>query len=129
KALLCDGALPGWYKELIATRMSVMCGSEYAAKAHSISARQKGASEQQITAALEDFESGPFNDAQRTGFRAAEKLHRSGWELDDKSFAELKAVFSDQAIVELVGAASIFEFFPRFVDGLRIPITPPPRNK
>src|SRR5438128_11538384 len=42
KPLLCDGALPRWYKELVATRMSVLQGSHYAVTAHSISARQKG---------------------------------------------------------------------------------------
>ena len=30
KPLLSDGALPGWYKELVATRMSVLQGSAYA---------------------------------------------------------------------------------------------------
>jgi alkylhydroperoxidase family enzyme len=39
----------------------------------------------------------------------------------------LKAVYTDAQIVELIAAASIFEFFPRFVDGLRIPLTPPPK--
>jgi AhpD family alkylhydroperoxidase len=45
KALLSDGALPGWYKELIAIRVSLLNGSEYAIRAHSLSARQKGASQ------------------------------------------------------------------------------------
>jgi len=128
KALLSDGALPGWYKELIATRMSVLCGSEYATKAHAISARQKGATEEQIVATQSNFEAPAFTDEQKIGFRCAEKLHRSGKDLDDQSFAELKSAFSDQAIVELIATASIFEFFPRFVDGLRIPVTPPPRR-
>jgi AhpD family alkylhydroperoxidase len=60
KALLSDGALTGWYKELIATRMSVLNGSEYAVRAHALSARQKGASEDQIAAVKSDFEQGPF---------------------------------------------------------------------
>src|SRR5262249_25198460 len=128
KPLLSDGALPRWYKELIATRMSVLCGSEYAVTAHSISARQKGATDAQIAAVQSNFDSEPFTDAQKIGFRCAEKLHRSGRDLDEQSFAELKAAFSDQAIVELIATASIFEFFPRFVDGLRIPVTPPPRR-
>ena len=41
KPLLSDGALPGWYKELIATRMSVLCGSEYATSGHAISAKKR----------------------------------------------------------------------------------------
>jgi AhpD family alkylhydroperoxidase len=128
KALLGDSVLPGWYKELIATRMSVLNGSEYAGKAHAISAKQKGASDEQIAATNADFEKGPFTAAEKLGFRCAEKLHKSGLELHDALYAELKAAYSDAQIVELVAAASIFEFFPRFVDGLRIPLTPPPKT-
>jgi AhpD family alkylhydroperoxidase len=128
KALLSDGALPGWYKELIATRMSLLCGSQYAVAGHSLSAMQKGASDQQIAAAKADYESGPFNDQEKLGLRCADRLHRSGGEIDDAFFETLQAAFNDQQIVELFAAASVFEFFPRFVDGLRIPITPPPRQ-
>ena len=124
KALLSDGALPGWYKELIATRMSVLCGSEYATAGHVTSAKQKGATDAQIAAVKWDFESGPFSDPEKLGLRCADRLRRSGRELDDEFYAKLKNVFTDQQIVELVATASVFEFFPRFVDGLRIPLTP-----
>ncbi len=127
KALLSDGALPGSYKELIATRLSVLLGSEYAVKAHALSARQKGASEPQIAAARGDFEEGPFSAAEKMGFRAAEWLHRSASEITDEFFAELKQHFSDPQIVELIATAAAFELFPRFVEGLRIPVTPPPK--
>jgi len=124
KALLSDGALPGFYKELIATRLSFLLGSEYAIKAHALSARQKGASDAQIAAAKGDYENGPFTEAEKLGFRAAQRLHRSPAEITDEFFAMLKQNFSDAQIVELVAAASAFELFPRFVDGLRIPTTP-----
>jgi uncharacterized peroxidase-related enzyme len=126
KALLGDGALAGSYKELIATRLSVLLGSEYAVKAHALSARQKGASEAQIAAARGDYESGPFTEAEKLGFRAAERLHRSPAEITDEFFATLKRHFTDVQIVELIAAASAFELFPRFVEGLQIPITPAP---
>jgi uncharacterized peroxidase-related enzyme len=126
KALLSDGALAGWYKELIATRMSVLNSSEYAVSAHALSARQKGASEDQIAAVKSDFEHGPFTQTERLGLRCAEKIHRSGRDLDDASFAELKNAYNDAQIIELIATAAVFEFFPRFVDGLRIPITPVP---
>jgi alkylhydroperoxidase family enzyme len=125
KPLLSDGTLPGWYKELLATRMSVLLGSRYAIAAHSLSARQKGASEAQIEAAKSNFENGPFTDAQELRFRCAERIHRSASELDDEFFASLKQSFTDQQIIELVATACAFEFFPRFVDALRIPLTPP----
>jgi uncharacterized peroxidase-related enzyme len=126
KALLSDGALPGFYKELIAMRLSFLLSSEYAVKAHALSARQKGATDAQIAAARGDFESGPFTAAERLGFRAAERLHGSAAEITDAFFAELQQHFTDPQIIELVAAAAAFELFPRFVDALRIPITPAP---
>ena len=126
KALLSDGALPGWYKELVATRVSVLMGSHYAVSAHSLSAQQKGATADQIEAVKTDFDRGRFTEAQKLGLRCAERIHRSASEIDDGFFANLKQMFNDQQIIELVATASVFEFFPRFVDALRIPITPPP---
>jgi uncharacterized peroxidase-related enzyme len=126
KALLSDGTLPGFYKELIAVRLSVLNQSEYAIAAHSLSASQKGATSEQITAAKGNFESGPFTDAQRLGLRCADKLHRSAREVDDEFFGQLKQQFSDPQIVELLATAAAFELFPRFVDALRLPTTAAP---
>jgi AhpD family alkylhydroperoxidase len=125
KALLSDGALPGWYKELIATRMSLLNESEYAVRAHSISARQKGASQAQIEG-VKDYEQGPFSEAEKLGLRFADRLHRSGREIDETFYSRVASVYNHQQIVELTVAAAAFELFPRLVDGLRIAITPPP---
>jgi AhpD family alkylhydroperoxidase len=129
KPLLGDGALAGWYKELIATRMSALNGSDYAVSAHSLSALQKGASEEQIAAVRNDFEQGPFTASEKLGLRCAEKIHRSGRDLDDSSFTELQHAYNDAQIVELIATAAVFEFFPRLVDGLQIPVTPLPGAK
>jgi len=123
KSLLSDSALPGWYKELIATRLSVLHNSQYAISAHALSAKQKGASEEQIEAAKADFKTGPFSDPEKLGFVCAERLHHSGRDLDDDLFAKLKTVYTDAQIIELVVTAAAFELFPRLVDGLRLPIT------
>ena len=128
KALLSDGALPGWYKELIATRISVLLGSVYAVAAHSLSAKQKGASEQQIAAAKVDFEKGPLTEAEKMGLRAADRLHHSASAIDDEFYGKLKSVYNDQQIIELIATASAFELFPRFVDALHVPLTPLPEK-
>ncbi len=124
KALLSDGALPGSYKELIAIRLSVLLASDYAIKAHALSAEQKGATGGQIEAVRNDYENGPFTEAEKLGFRASERLHRSASEITDDFFLILKRHFTDPQIVELIAVAAAFELFPRFVDGLRIPATP-----
>jgi len=123
KALLGDSALPGWYKELVAIRISVIHDSEYAVSAHSLSAKQKGATETQISAVKGDFEHGPFSEAEKLGFRCAERLHRSSEEIDDRFFAQLRSVYGDAQLVELFATASTFELFPRFIGALCIPTT------
>jgi AhpD family alkylhydroperoxidase len=126
KALLGDSALPGWYKELVATRLSVLNDSQYAISAHTLSAKQKGATDAQIASAKNDFETGPFTEKEKLGFRCVDRLHHSGRDLDDAYFSRLKAAYTDPEIVELVASAAAFELFPRLVDGLRIPTTPIP---
>ena len=126
KSLLSDGALPGWYKELVAMRMSALLGSGYAVSGHAVSAKQKGASDEQVEAAKADFGNGPFTEAEKLGLRCADRLHHSARELDDDFFAKLQHVYNDQQIIELIATAAAFEFFPRFVDALRIPTTPVP---
>lgn len=124
KPIVGDGALPGWYKELVAVRICLLHNFEYGIRAHSVSAKQKGAREEQISA-LKDFEHGPFTDAEKLGFRYADRLHTSP-EIDDDFYAQLKAVYNDLQIMELTAVAAAFEFFPRFIGALRIPITPAP---
>ena len=128
KPLLSDGALSGWYKELVAIRISIWHQSEYAIRAHSISARKKGASEEQIGAVL-NFEAGPFSEKEKLGFRLADMLHQGASNVDDEFYEKLKTVFSEPEIVELFLTAAAFEMFPRFVDGLRLPVTQIPSAK
>jgi alkylhydroperoxidase family enzyme len=87
-------------------------------------AKQKGASDQQVDA-VNDFENGPFTEAEKLGFRYADRLHRSPYEIDDPFYAVVRSHYSDQQIIELTAVAAAFEYFTRFVDALRIPTTPP----
>jgi AhpD family alkylhydroperoxidase len=128
RALLSDGALTGWYKELVAVRMAILLESEYAMTAHKASARKKGASEEQITA-VADFERGPYSAKEKLGLRLADRLHRGPREVEHAFYAELSKAFQDAELVELFLTAAAFEMFPRFIDGLHIPVTPLPAAK
>jgi AhpD family alkylhydroperoxidase len=125
KGLLGDTALPGWYKELIASRIAILNRCAYAESGHKLSARQKGASEDQVRA-MSDPEHGPFTPREKLGFRCADRLHNGPEHVDDDFFRELKNHFSEPELVELTATAATFEFFCRFIDGLRIPTTPIP---
>jgi uncharacterized peroxidase-related enzyme len=127
KPLMAEGALKGWYKELIATRVAALNECEYCVSAHRFLAVKRGATPEQV-ASLDAFETGPFTEKEKAGFRYATLLHGSGNNVDVAAFAELSANFSLQEIVELTAVAAAFEFFPRFNSALQIPITPLPEG-
>ena len=66
-------------------------------------------------------ERGPYSDEEKLGLRAADRLHRSPYELDDEFYAELKQVYRDDQLIELMATAAAFEFFTRFVDHYAFP--------
>jgi len=123
--LLSDGALSGWYKELIATRVSILAECEYARIAHSKLALKKGATQQQV-AALDLLPPGVYSETEHLGLVCADRLFRSAEAIDDEFYASLLARFTEPQIVELVGTVTVLLGMTRFINTLRIPITPAP---
>jgi uncharacterized peroxidase-related enzyme len=128
KPLLSEGALPAWYKELVAARVAMLNNCEYCVSSHSYLAKLRGASPAQIDA-VENFEVGPYTEREKLGFRAADRLHRSADEIDDAFYKQLQKEFTLPQIIELLATAAAFEFFPRFVSSLHIPTTPIPEGR
>lgn len=127
KPLMGNGALTSLYKELIATRVAFLNECEYCISSHSYLARLAGASDEQI-AGIRDYEHALFNEAEKAGFRYADKIHISAHGVDDTVYANAHKYFDDKQMIELTAVAAAFEFFPRFVNALRIPVTPLPRG-
>ena len=126
--LMGEGALPGWYKELISTRIASLSDCEYCISAHRHLALKRGASSEQV-ATYDSYESGPFTEKEKAGFRYADLLHVSGHAVDDAAFAALRKHFNSQEIIELTAVAAAFEFFTRMNTALRIPVTPLPSER
>jgi uncharacterized peroxidase-related enzyme len=127
KPLMGEGVLVGWYKELIATWVASLNNCEYCVSAHRYLARQRGATAEQVEC-YGKFETGPFTEKEKAGFRYAGLLHVSGHAIDDAAFAAVSAHFNAQELIELTAVAAAFEFFPRFNSALRIPVTPLPEQ-
>jgi uncharacterized peroxidase-related enzyme len=125
KPLMADGALPAWYKELIATRVASLNHCEYCISSHRFLAGLRGATPEQI-ASYDTFETGPFTEKEKAGFRYAGLMHESGHAIDEAAFAALSRHFDSHEIIELTAVAAAFEFFPRFNTALQIPVTPLP---
>ena len=89
-------------------------------------AKQYGAGEEKV-AELGEFErSSHFSEAEKLALRVAERSRVSGLGLDDALYAELQRQYSLIQILEITAVATAFQFFNRFVDALRIPVTPLP---
>ncbi|MGA2046890.1 MAG: carboxymuconolactone decarboxylase family protein [Terracidiphilus sp.] len=127
KPLMGEGALVGWYKELIATRVASLNDCEYCISAHRYLALQRGASPEQVEC-YDSFESGPFTEKEKAGFRYASLLHVSGHAIDEAAFHSVSEHFTSEELIELTAVAAAFEFFPRFNTALRIPVTPLPEE-
>jgi uncharacterized peroxidase-related enzyme len=123
--LMGEGALVGWYKELIATRVASLNDCEYCVSAHRYLASQRGATQEQVES-YDSFETGPFTEKEKAGFRYASLLHVSGHAIDEAAFAAISAHFNAEELIELTAVAAAFEFFPRFNSALHIPVTPLP---
>lgn len=128
KPLMAEGALAGWYKELIATRVASLNNCEYCISAHRYLAAQRGATPEQV-AACDAFETGPFTEKEKAGFRYASLLHVSGHAIDEQAYAAVSAHFTSAEIIELTAIAAAFEFFPRINTALHIPVTPLPEAR
>ncbi|HEY4049543.1 MAG TPA: carboxymuconolactone decarboxylase family protein [Acidobacteriaceae bacterium] len=125
KPLMGNGALQAWYKELIATRMAYLNQCEYCMSSHAYLAKLSGASDAQIEG-IKNYEAAPFNEIEKAGFRYADKLHASAHDVNDAVYSAAKVFFDDKQMIELSAVAAAFEFFPRFVNALGIPVTPVP---
>lgn len=131
KPLMGEGALAGWYKELIATYVAGLNRCEYCVSAHRHLALQRGATAEQV-ACLEEpgrngFERGPFTEKEKAGFRYAGLLHASGNAIDDAAFAAVSAHYCATELIELTAVAAAFEMFPRINSALNIPVTVLPK--
>jgi len=127
KPLMGEGALPAWYKELVATRVASLNRCEYCISSHRFLAGLRGATPEQVSS-YDTYETGPFTEKERAGFRYADRLHESGHAIDDATFAALDAHFDAKEILELTMLIAAFEMFPRFNTALRIPVTPLPEQ-
>lgn len=128
KPLMGDGALPRWYKELIATRVAALNRCAYCVSAHRYLAEQLGATAEQIAGVddpkTEGFETGPFTEKEKAGLRYAGLVHTSGNAINEAVYDAVSRHFEPAELVELTAVAAAFEMFSRFNSALQIPVTP-----
>jgi uncharacterized peroxidase-related enzyme len=125
EAILNTSTLPVKLKELVIVRTSQLNHCEYCLVSHSRISKKLGWSEDQL-AHLEDYaKRDDFTVAEKVALRLAELMTRNQRPLTDEEWQEIRDVYSEGEIVELMTAIGLFNYFNRFNNLLGMEATAP----
>jgi alkylhydroperoxidase family enzyme len=93
---------------------------------HTALAKQQGVSEELLDAMYHiDEHAGMFTPAERAALTLAERMTTDARGVDEEVWADLREHFDEGEIIELAAVIGLFNYFNRFNDALKVPITPP----
>lgn len=113
-AIYAPGKVDQGLKRLIGHIASSAAGCKYCQVHTAHGAHEQGVEDAKILAAWE-YETSPlFSEAERAAMRVAQGGAMSPSEVTDEQFADLRAHFSDDQIVEIVAVIAMFGFLNRW---------------
>lgn len=122
RAVTGPGEIPVLLKELLTVRVSQLNACAYCLASHTALSRKHGATDDQIAAV-----GGGRYDVLEPGWRAAlayaDAMTPTGNDVTDEIFAELARWWTAPQIVEITAVVGFFNYFNRFAEALRIPVT------
>jgi len=114
-AMMDDGEVPKGLKFMIAYTVSRACGDAYTAAHNAENAAQIGGVPLEKVEALETFRVSPlFTPAERAALELAAATGVGPQAVTDEHFRELRAHYSDDAIVEIVAALALIGWLNRW---------------
>ena len=119
-AVLNTGTVSTKLKELIIVRTSQVNVTPYCLASHTILAKGLGWSEEQLAHLAEWPQREDFTPAEKAALRLAETVTRDAHAVSDEQFAELRGLYSEGEIVELLCAIGLFNYFNRFNNALKM---------
>lgn len=121
-ALMGPGRVDMGFKRLVAHMASRAAGCQYCQAHTAAGAQLHGVAADKLDA-LWDFERSPlFSDAERVALELALAAGQVPNGADDALFTRLRAHWSEEQILEIVGVAGLFGFLNRWNDTLATPI-------
>jgi alkylhydroperoxidase family enzyme len=121
--LLDKGHLSMRQREIVILRTTALCGSEYEWGVHVTAfSRHVGLTPAQVQASV----AGPSDDAcwpaeEQLLLRLCDALH-TRCDIDDGLWADLRARFTEEAIIELLMLAGFYRTVSYLTNGLRLPL-------
>lgn len=119
--LLDKGHLTIRQREIVIDRTTALCGSEYEWGVHVASfARRAGLTDEQVRSTVRGTAEDPcWTEPERLLILLCDALHRD-CDVDDELWAELRAQYSEGAIIELLMLAGFYRTVSYLTNGLRI---------
>lgn len=122
RAVTGPGEVPVLLKELLTVRVSQLNACSYCLASHTMLSRKHGATDAQ----LDSLASGAF-DGFEPGWKAAlvyaNAMTPTGGDVTDEIYAELARWWTPPQIIEITSVIGFFNYFNRFAEALRIPVT------
>lgn len=119
-SLLDKGAITLRDRELMILRTCMRCGAEYEWGVHVTFFAQKAElNEAQVAATVNNAEEDCWNTRERLVLRMADELH-DGATVSDALWDELKAVFSEEQLLELIALAGYYRTISTMVNACRL---------
>ena len=93
---------------------------------HTALAKQLGVPEDLLDAMYHiDQHRQRFTPAERAALSLAERMTTDARGVDEEVWADLREHFDEGEIIEMAAVIGLFNYFNRFNDALKVPITPP----
>lgn len=122
RAVTGPGEVPVLLKELLTVRVSQLNSCAYCLASHTALSRKYGATDVQLSA----LEAGQFDDFE-PGWHAAlafaDAMTPTSGDVTDEIYAELARWWTAPQIIEITSVIGFFNYFNRFAEALRIPVT------
>lgn len=117
--------LPEELKELVSIRIAQINGCRhYCLPYHTLQAQKYGASPAKIAAVAQARTSTLYTEAEKLAIEYAERMTVPSMVVTDSFFAQLKAIWSDEDLVELSAWIGFMNFWTKVIAALDVPLDP-----
>ena len=125
EAVLNTGTLPLKLKELAIVRTSQLNHCGYCLASHSRICKKLGWDDDQLIHLADYAERADFTHAEKVALRLAEWMTRNEGPLTEEQWQQVREVYSEGEVVELMAAVGLFNYFNRFNNLLDMEATAP----
>lgn len=122
RAVTGPGEVPVLLKELLTVRVSQLNACAYCLASHTALSRKHGATDDQITS-VDAGRYDVFEPGWRAALAFADAMTPTNGDVTDEIYAELARWWTAPQIVEIAAVVGFFNYFNRFAEALRIPVT------